>query len=239
VWSDDFTADWSVEGGAATEPIPRTWALDNYGGCGNSPPQESSYPARTGDAYLTSRGLVIPVVATGPTNYTTAQLDTRTIAGESWQYGAIEASIQLPTGQGLCPAFWMYSDNGPSEIDILEAPSFVSSAYGQIAPSAMFTLHADNQQQFEAAAPTAGWNAAAPNVYGVFWTPTSITWTVNYVPYATATAASLADPALWSAFTGGKLHLLLDEAVGGWPGDPPANTVYTQPMIVQWVKVFQ
>jgi beta-glucanase (GH16 family) len=179
------------------------------------------------------------VVATGPTSYTTAQLDTRTIAGEAWQYGAIEASIQLPTGQGLCPAFWMYSESGPAEIDILEAPSFVGSSFGPLAPYAVFTLHADNQQVFEANATPPGWNPGQPNIYGVLWTPTSITWTVNYVPYATATATSLSDPSLWPVFTSGKLHLLLDEAVGGWPGDPSANTVFTQPMTVQWVKVFQ
>ena len=241
MWSDDFTQDWSAEGGtgAATEPVPGTWGLDSYGGCGNTSPQESSYPARPGDAYLTAQGLQIPVVATGATSYTTAQLDTRTITGESWQYGAVEASIQLPTGQGLCPAFWMYGDSGTSEIDILEAPSFVSNAFGQLAPYAIFTLHANNEQQFEAHATPAGWNPGQPNVYGVFWTPTSITWTVNYVPYATATPSSLANPSLWSAYTSGKLHLLLDEAVGGWPGDPAPSTVFGQPMIVQWVKVFQ
>jgi beta-glucanase (GH16 family) len=241
VWSDDFTADWSAQGGTgtATEPIPHTWALDGYGGCGNTPPQESSYPARQGDAYLNSSGLVIPVVATGATSYTTAQLDTGAIAGESWQYGAIEASIQLPTGQGLCPAFWMYSQSGPAEIDILEAPSFVGSYFGPTAPYTIFTLHAGDQQVFEFHTTPPGWNSAQPNVYGVLWTPTTITWTVNYIPYATATAASLSQPSLWSNFTSGKLHLLLDEAVGGWPGDPPPGTVFTQPMTVQWVKVFQ
>ena len=242
VWSDDFTQDWTGEGGSgnATEAIPSTWGMDNYGGCGNAPgAQESSYPAQNGDAYLTSQGLVIPVVATGPTSYTTAQLDTRGIPGESWLYGTIEASIQLPAGQGLCPAFWLYGDSGTAEIDVLEAPSFVSGSYGPYAPFTVFTLHDTNVQQFEFHTAPGGWNPAQPNVYGLIWTPTSITWTVNYVPYATATAGSLADPSLWSAFTSGKLHLLLDEAVGGWPGDPPANTSFTQPMTVQWVKVFQ
>ncbi len=66
-----------------------------------------------------------------------------------------------------------------------------------------------------------------------------MTWTINYVAYETVTAGSLSDPALWSMFTSGRLHLLLDEGVGGWPGDPQPNTSFTQPMTVQWVKVFQ
>jgi beta-glucanase (GH16 family) len=241
VWSDDFTTDWANAGGGGTaqEPIPPTWRLDNWGGCGTSPPQLSQNTGAAGSAYLTSQGLALPVVATGPSSYRTAQLDTAAIAGESWQYGTIEASIQLPTGQGLCPAFWMLPDSGAGEIDVLEAPSYVGASYGPLAPYAVFTLHAGNTQQFEAWTPPVAWNPGQPNVYGLIWTPTSITWTVNYVAYATATPSSLSNPALWSAFTSGKFHLLLDVAVGGWPGDPPAGTVYTQPMTVQWVKVFQ
>src|SRR6185312_8004632 len=108
----------------------------------------------------------------------------------------IEASLTLPSGQGLCPAFWMLPNSGVGEIDILEAPSFVNPIFGPLAPYAIFTLHANNTQQFEADTTPPGWNPAQPNIYGVIWTPTSITWTVNYVPYATATAASLANPAL-------------------------------------------
>ena len=244
VWSDNFVSDWHNEGSGTTEPIPNTWAYDNYGGCGDTPgADETSYPAAAGDAYLTSQGLTIPVTQTGANQYTSAQLDTRTISGESWQYGTIEASIVLPEGQGLCPAFWMYSNTGTAEIDILEAPSFVSGSFGAYAPYTIFTLHDNDTQVFESYTTPPGWNQAGANVYGVIWTPTSITWTVNYVPYAEATESSLSDPSLWSTFDpssqSGYLHLLLDDAVGGWPGDPPTGTTYSQPMTVQWVDVFQ
>jgi beta-glucanase (GH16 family) len=240
VWSDDFIADWQHAGGsgASQQQLPSTWALDNWGGCGTSPPQLSQNTGQAGSAYLTSQGLVLPVVSTGPSSYRAAQVDTHNIAGESWQYGTIEASLTLPTGQGLCPAFWMLPNNGVGEIDILEAPSFVNPIFGPLAPYAVFTLHANNTQQFEAAATPPGWNPGQPNVYGLIWTPTSITWTVNFTPYAGATPALLANPAMWSAFTSGAFHLLFDVAVGGWPGDPPAGTVFTAPMTVQWVKVF-
>jgi len=240
VWSDDFTQDWVRGGGtgAAHVAVPHTWALDNWGGCGTTPPQLSHNTGASGSAYLTSQGLAIPVTATGASSFQTAQLDTRGIAGESWHYGSIEASIQMPTGVGLCPAFWMLPTSGTGEIDIVEAPSFVSTA-SQLAPYSIFTLHVNYTTQFQHYLTPPGWNPGQPNVYGLFWTRNSITWTVNYVPYATATPQSLANPALWSAFTSGSFHLLLDVAVGGWPGDPPPNTVYTKPMLVQWVKVFQ
>jgi len=240
VWSDDFVGDWSSEGGSgsATEPVPNTWGFDDWGGCGTSPPQLSTNSAAPSSAYLTSQGLALPATAGGPNGYVTAQLDTGGISGESWQYGTIEASITLPTGQGLCPAFWLLGDNGTGEIDILEAPAFVGSQWGPLAPYTIFTLHSGDVQEYENHLTPPGWNAGQANVYGVIWTPTSITWTVNYVPYATAPASSFS-PSVWSAFTSGKFHLLLDEAVGGWPGDPPTGTIYTQPMLVQWVKVFQ
>ncbi len=215
------------------------WGFDPYGGCSAGQGQESYYPASRSDAHLTSQGLVIPVTETGANSYRTAQVDTRGISGESWGYGTVEASIQLPQGQGLCPAFWMYGDNSTAEIDILEAPSFVQSRFGSYAPYSIFTLHADNAQQWETSVAPPGWNPGAFNVYGVIWTPTSITWTINYVPYASAAASSLSNPSLWSVLTSNKLHLLFDEGVGGWPGNPPTGTVYTQPMTVQWVKVYQ
>ena len=241
VWSDDFVTDWAKEGGtgSATEPLPSTWSYDKYGGCGNSPPQESSYPGTPASAYLSSQGLVLPVTATGANQYAAAQLDTGPIPGESWQYGAIEASIALPSGQGLCPAFWMLSNAGAAgEIDILEAPSFVGPQYGPFAPFTIFTLHVNTVQVWENHVTPNNWSAGAQNVYGLYWTPTAITWTVNGVAYASVSPSSLSNPSQWSAFTSGAFHLLLDEAVGGWPGDPPAGTIYTQPMTVQWVRVY-
>ncbi len=114
-----------------------------------------------------------------------------------------------------------------------------------IAPYSIFTLHANNQQVFESHVTPPGWNPGVPNVYGVIWTPTQITWTINGVGYASASAASLAladgtpESTLWSAFTSGKFDLVFDEAVGGWPGAPAPGTTFTSPMYVQWVKVFQ
>ena len=243
VWSADFTQAWASTGATAavTAPVPNTFGFDHSGGCSGNSAKEASYPASSNDAYLSSQGLVIPVNSTGPNSYTSAQLDSG--GRESWQYGTIEASITLPTGAGLCPAFWLYADNGSGEIDILEAPSFVSPSYGPVngpyAADSIFTLHANNAQEFERATTPPGWNPAGPNVYGIYWTPTSITWTVNYVPYASATQSTISNPSAWSAFTSGKFHIIFDDGVGGWPGDPASGTVYSQPMVVQWVKVFQ
>jgi hypothetical protein len=249
VWSEDFQQEYgaaTATSHAATAPFAATnWGYDSWGGCGASL-SSTAPPAAQSDTYLANQGLAIGVSGNGQgSSYTTAQIDTAGHGNLGWQYGAIEASITLPTGQGLCPAFWLLGQNGGGEIDVLEAPSFVNSAFGPLAPYSIFTLHANNQQIFESHVTPAGWNPAVPNVYGVIWTPTTITWTINGVAYASASPASLAladgtsESAMWSAFTGSKFNLVFDEAVGGWPGPPAPGTTFSSPMYVQWVKVFQ
>jgi hypothetical protein len=245
-WSDTFTQDFATanaQNHAAQEPLndaSNAWGLDNWGDCGGS---ESTSPttgaAAASVAYLTSAGLNLPAVTNG-SSYYAAQVDSGSGANPvSVGVGeTIEASMTLPVGQGLCPAFWLVSKGGVGEIDVIEAPAFVGPQWGPTAPYSIFTLHANDAQQFELPVTPSGWNPAVPNVYGLTLTSTAITWTVNGVAYATATASSLANPALWSDVTSGAFSIMFDVAVGGWPGNPPAGTVYTQPMQVQWVKVY-
>ena len=58
--------------------------------------------------------------------YTSARINTRDRF--AFRYGRIEASIKLPAGQGIWPAFWMLAQDSPygtwaatGEIDIVEA----------------------------------------------------------------------------------------------------------------------
>ena len=209
---------------SAQKPVPRTWRLDNWGGCGTSPPQLSQNTGAAGSAYLTSSGLVLPVVATGRTSYRTAQLDTKGIAGESWQFGTIEARSSCRPARASAPPSGCSPTTAPARSTSSRRRRSSAPTFGPLAPYAIFTLHVNNTQQFQRSLDAARLEPGQPNVYGIFWTRNSITWTVNYVPYATATPQTLANPSLWSALTSGSFHLLLDVAVGGWPGDPPAGT---------------
>ena len=69
-----------------------------------------------------------------PRHYTSARLNTQNRFAQ--KYGRFEASIQLPTGKGIWPAFWLLGDNIPSagwpksgEIDILETIGAPSTMY--------------------------------------------------------------------------------------------------------------
>jgi beta-glucanase (GH16 family) len=246
VWEDNFAQDF-INGGSVPNQLPNkaNWSLDSWSGCGEgtmSTPTPNGSPNADKNAYLTANGLAITALQTGPYSYSSAQLDSigPQSSPESFQSGGtIEASMALPAGDGLCPAFWMLADSPmpgattPAEIDVLEAPSF-----GPLPTVGYFDLHGPTGAgEFQGSGAPAGWNPTAFHTYGVIWTPTSITWTIDGVAYSTATAASV-PPGSWTAYQTGAFHLIFDLSVGGWAcgggcSPPPSSTMY-----LQWVKVF-
>src|SRR5208283_5861055 len=132
VWSDDFT---NANG---SSPDPTKWTYDTGGGgWGNN--ELETYT--TTNATIQNTQLVIQVdqiISGGTTNYTSTRMKTQGLW--SWPYGRIEASIQIPYGQGMWPAFWMLGTNivpagWPTcgEIDIMEnIGSTPSTDYGTI-----------------------------------------------------------------------------------------------------------
>jgi beta-glucanase (GH16 family) len=195
--------------------------------------------------------------------YTSAQLES----SFSDEYGAVEARIEVPPGQGLCSAFWLNGDPtlgdppvsapcswpGCGEIDILEDPAFVGAQYPQYPPYSIFTIHGPisdgADQQFESALPNAG-SIGDPtsgfHTYGIIWSPGSIVWTIDGVAYASATPAEVDayvaqnDPgssATWE-FDSHNEHVILDLAVGGWPGTPTGDNASEFPatMLINWVR---
>jgi beta-glucanase (GH16 family) len=243
-WQDNFAQDY-VSGGSAPNQLPSTstWNLDNWGSCG--PGTLSATTTSAQNAYLTSNGLAITAAEVGTSgHWNSAQIDSQ--GHVSFGPGStIEARIMMPAGVDMCPAFWLLSDNPPpnqGEIDIVEAPAFTSQA-----TAAIFTLHGPGatSQQFEANETAVGGLAGVWHNFAVTWTATSIVWTIDGTPYATATANSLVAGASWSTYgANGPYHLIFDLAVGGWPcADQPygasCSPATSATMYVQWVKVFR
>jgi beta-glucanase (GH16 family) len=240
VWSDEFS------GAAGAAPDPTNWSYDTPGAsCGGG--TLSTNVQSTANAQTDGNGhLDIVARSNGAGGYTSAQLDTAGL--HSFQYGAIEASIELPPGEGLCPQFWMVGDStqaspcswpGCGEIDILEAPAF-----GPISSTAVFTLHgpmtnggANGNQQWESYVQNFAGMTTGFHTYGVIWSPGTITWTIDGVAYAIANAASLAAGSTW-AYDNRTFHLILDMAVGGWPGAPASAATFPATMQVDWVHVY-
>jgi beta-glucanase (GH16 family) len=168
---------------------------------------------------------------------------------ESWEAfgpGRFEARIDLPTTQGMWPAFWLFP-NDPEipwptggEIDILEnrgsQPFLVSSAYHwQTNPGPCCSQH---QYVFEEYSTTQ--NGIPVNfhegfhTYAVEWEANRLRFYVDGVLHYTVT-----ETAQRPIFETPK-NIILNLAVGGdFGGDPDGSTVFPQFMDVEYVRVWQ
>lgn len=175
-------------------------------------------------------------------DYTSARIRTAGLANGNWQYGIFEASIKLPIGQGLWPAFWMLPEENvyggwpkSGEIDIMEAIMHIPNEahgtvhYGQPWPNNSYSGK--------------GYTLVAGNLnddfhtYKIKWEENKISWFIDNQQFYQVTPDTLA-PQKWpfdQAF-----HILLNVAVGGnWPGNPDSTTTFPQNMDVDYVRVYQ
>jgi beta-glucanase (GH16 family) len=165
----------------------------------------------------------------GPCQYTAARLSTQ--GRYSHEYGLIEARIKLPAGKGLWPAFWMEGTDTsapwPSygEFDVVES----NNAHNELVQGFAHGTDVFQGVLTRLHQPV----AAGYHTYGMYWTPTGVTWLVDGRAYGHLTpeqARRFRHP----------FFFILQFAVGGtWPGTPPASTHFPARMIVDWVKIFR
>lgn len=239
VWSDEFNgADGSV-------PDPTKWAIQTGGnGWGNH--ELEYYTSRPQNVQVQGGNLVITAAKeayTGPDgvsrNYTSARLQTKGLFSQ--QYGRFEASIKIPKGQGMWPAFWMLGsdiDTNPwpacGEIDIMENigkepainhGSLHGPGYAPGNVTAAYTL-------------PSGALGEGFHLYAVEWDTQQIRFYVDSNLYATFTSADLPAGSPWEFNK--PFFILLNVAVGGdWPGSPDGTTQFPQQMLVDYVRVYQ
>ena len=238
-WSDEF----DLPDGSPVDP--GTWNYDT-GGSGWGNKELEYYTDGTANAVIQGGNLVITARSDdasqyqcwyGTCQYTSARLNT---AGNfSQQYGRVEASIQVPSGQGDWPAFWMLGNNigdvgwpACGEIDILESVNVATSAHG--------SLHATN---FNATAAYTPANMvtldSAFHTYAIEWDDQSITFLVDDQVYETQTASDATNNCGQWPFGEQPFFIILNFAVGGnWPGSPDGTATFPQTMKVDWVRVY-
>ncbi|XP_037035063.1 beta-glucanase-like [Bradysia coprophila] len=243
LWSDEF------DGPAGQVPDSTKWKYDTGGGgWGN---QELEYYTESNmNAALDGNGnLVITARQENNNNYecwygrcqyTSARLLT---AGKfSQKYGAIEARIKIPKGQGLWPAFWMLGDDifqvgwpQCGEIDILEN-------IGREPLAIHGTLHGPGYSAADGLTSTYRLPNNQPfaddfHVYRADWTSNSISFSVDGHQYVTKSPSDTPPGKKW--VFDHNFFIILNVAVGGgWPGPPNSKTVFPQSMIIDYVNVY-
>ncbi|MFK7979346.1 MAG: family 16 glycosylhydrolase, partial [Saprospiraceae bacterium] len=232
VWSDEFD-------GAALDLNKWTPQIGTgSGGWGN---QELQYyraentTVADGKLTITAKNEVF-----NGSNYTSSRL--RTIDKGDWKYGRFEASIKLPIGQGIWPAFWMMPTDDAygtwprsGEIDIMELLGHKpEEVFGTIHFGSSFETRRFIGNEYQL--PSGNFNEDF-HVFAIEWEENAIRWYVDDVLYATRTADEIS-PDNWPFDQ--RFHFILNVAVGGsFPGSPDGTTVFPQAMEVDYVRVYK
>lgn len=240
VWSDEFN------GPANTSPDASKWIAD-VGTWGYTNQELETYTNSPANVSEDGHGHLAIVARqqtkTGPDgqtrNYTSARLETD--GRFSTTYGLIKARIKIPAGAGLWPAFWLLGDDvnrvgwpACGEIDVLEAlDGYPRVAHGFINGPSDYAPHYTVAQT----AISRRSLASGFHTYAIRWTPSSITWLLDGVPYGTTTRKNLPSGAKW--VYNHPFHIVLNLAVGGsWGGPPTTSTRFPATLLVDWVRVY-
>lgn len=176
----------------------------------------------------------------GDKQYRSARLES----AQQFAPGRFEARIDLPTTQGMWPAFCLLP-NGVQwptggEIDILEnrgsQPLIVSSAYHwQANPGPCCAQHRFVVHEYSASQNGSPVNFHTGfHLYAVEWEATQLRFYVDGTLHFTVNEA--ADRPIFE----NPMNIILNLAVGGdFGGDPDGTTVFPQHMDIDYVRVWQ
>lgn len=247
VWQDEF------DGPIGQLPDTQKWKVDLGGhGWGN---QEWQYytnkvenVAIDGNSSLRITAIRIPNQELsnlscwyGPCRYTSARLSTRTLF--EFTYGRVEASIKIPTGQGIWSALWMLGADHMGntwphcgEIDIMEnIGREVDTVYG--------TLHGPGYSHIQGIRQSYSLAnderfANDFHEFAIEWEPCEIRWYVDKRQFFHVISNELPPETEW--VFDHPFFLVLNLAVGGtWPGYPSEYTVFPKSMLIDYVRVYQ
>ncbi len=237
IWRDEFNQG-SLDGSS--------WSFDIGTGCpdlcgwGNN---ELQYYQTDNLTFAEGDYLVINArrQVGGSSDYSSSRITTKD--KKEFQYGRVDIRAAMPEGQGVWPALWMLGSNidtnpWPScgEIDIMELRGDEPGrAYGTVHYGASF-----NERMFNTSTKDLPSNKIFKTEFHVF----SLVWKEDIIQI-------LLDDVVYHTFgpnnTNGQpypfnqpFYFLFNVAVGGdFPGNPGANTIFPQYMIVDYIRVFQ
>jgi beta-glucanase (GH16 family) len=261
-----YAPQWCQEfNGSAGPPDTTAWNFDlgNNNGWGNGevevycgPPGYPNNPAQCPTTFSTSTS---PVYVDGsghlviqPRNVSGTWISGRmnTEGKQNFQYGILEASIQLPntTNQGLWPAFWSLGSDittvpwpNCGEADIMEnwSPQVDNGAGPAGNNSTIHTAKTGGSGVGSRFTFPSGESAdTAFHTYGMVWTQNEIQFFVDdaTTPFFTVTPSSLPAGDTWPF--NANIFTLLNVAVGGTLGGSTTGLTNPGPMLVNYVRYY-
>ena len=261
---------WAVPASAAPPPgYHLTWS-DEFDQPVNTPPDKAHWSYDTGDsgygnnemenyvsdlqhahivadpAATDGKALQILVTYNGQGlshgNFRSARLLSRDKV--TVQYGYIEARVQMPSGQGIWPAFWLLGADisapgvgwpNCGEIDVMENKGSQPAINGS-------SLHGpgysgSNPLTREYTLPGGKLFKDGYHTFGLLWARDSVMFSVDGQPFETRTPADV--PGKTWAFNH-PFFFIINVAVGGnFSGSPDATTVFPQKMLVDYLRVYK
>ena len=238
-WSDEFN------GADGSAPDPAKWAFET-GGSGHGNNELETYTSRPANVQQRGGNLVMTAQKEDFTgkdgiarHYTSGRIRTKGLFSQA--YGRFEASIKLPLGKGIWPAFWLLGDDAGSagwpkcgEIDIMENIGEPSTIYSTLHGPGYSGAHGISAKFV---LPHGKAVNTAFHRYAVEWAPKDIKFFFDDKLIAERTPADLPAGAAW--VYDHPFFIILNLAVGGnWPGNPDATTAFPQQMLVNYVRVY-
>ena len=253
VWADEFN-------GAANSAIdPTKWTYDtgflnvnseleiycspsmNTQGCDPTNPNEFI----DGNGHL----MIQQRLANAGATWTSARLKTQGL--KTFQYGRIEANLQIPSHQGLWPAFWMLGANIDSigwpscgEVDIMENWPGQGGTGGGINHNAT-SMHGQGYSGGNSLSHTmtfpAGQDVTGFHTYGIIWSPNMMQFYFDDPNNITFVRTPDDIPAGTTWPYNNPFFLITNMAVGGILGGPPdsGTPTATPVMALDYVRYYQ
>ncbi len=170
--------------------------------------------------------------------YTSGRIITKGL--KSFNFGRIDTRARLPKGKGMWPAIWMLGTNDSQatwpacgEIDIMELR-------GSQPRTSIATLHfgatvAQHQQQDKYFTLPTGDFSDGFHLFSVVRSQDQMRFFVDDSLFYTRNRADISPYPFNNPF-----YMILNVAVGGgFDGDPDANTVFPQAMLVDYVRYYK
>ncbi|WP_111564870.1 family 16 glycosylhydrolase [Rhizobium sp.] len=183
-------------------------------------------PFSVHDGVLTITAAQTPAALAGQLegfDYTSGMLNTHSTFAQT--YGYFEIRADMPTEQGVWPAFWLLPEDGswPPELDVVEMRGQDPNTVHVTAHSAASGSHTMDQTAVNVAS-TEGFHT-----YGVLWDQDQIVWYFDDVAIAHAdTPDDMHDP----------MYMIVNLAVGGIAGSPADGLPNGSEMKIDYIHAY-